>query len=113
MYDHLSEELGIPRNESKNIEGTRAEVLGYVIDTLKFELRLSPLKQATAIKEIDKALSGCSLTLIQCQKLAGRLAWCARVVRLERSYNQSLWEFISTFPKTDSHSHRRLTVELR
>ena len=74
MYDYLSEELGISRNESKNIEDTRAEVLDYVINTLKFKLRLSSLKQITAIKKINKALSNYSLTLIQCQKLAGRLA---------------------------------------
>lgn len=65
VYNQLSDELGIPRNESKNIEGTTAEVLGYIIDTLKSELRLSPLKQATTIEEINKALSGRSLTLVQ------------------------------------------------
>lgn len=113
VYDQLSDDLGIPQNESKNIEGTTAEVLGYVIDTLKSELRLSPLKQATAIKEIDKALSGRSLTLIQCHKLAGRLAWCARVIRLGRSYNRSSWEFISNFPKAGGYPRRRLTAELR
>jgi len=113
VYNQLSDELGIPRNESKNIEGTTAEVLGYIIDTLKFELRLSPLKQATTIKEIDKALSGRSLTLVQSQKLAGRLAWSARVIRLGRSYNRSIWEFISTFTKAGGYPRRRLTAELR
>jgi len=112
-YDQLSDELGIPQNESKNIEGTTAEVLGYIIDTLKLELRLSPRKQATAIEDIDKALRGRSLTLNQTQKLAGRLAWSSRVIRLGRSYNRSIWEFISTFTKTGGYPRRRLTAELR
>ena len=113
MYNQLSDKLGIPRNELKNIKGTIAEVLGYIIDTLKSKLRLSPSKQANTIKEINKALSGRSLTLVQSQKLAGRLAWSARVIRLRRLYNRSIWEFISTFTKAGGYPRQRLIAELR
>ena len=45
----VTDQLGVPRNNTKNIKGTEAEVLGYTINTIAMELRLSPVKQQKAI----------------------------------------------------------------
>ena len=44
VYLSVINQLGVPRNNTKNIEGTEAKVLGYTINTVAMELRLSPVK---------------------------------------------------------------------
>jgi len=98
IYDEITDILGVPRNNTKNVEGTTAEVLGIKVDTVKMEARLSAKKQTQAIEEIQLVLQHASMTLETAQKLAGRLSWCSRVITLSRSFTQPLWRFIASFP---------------
>jgi hypothetical protein len=114
VYLSVTDQLGVPRNDTKNIEGTEAEVLGYTINTVAMELRLSPVKQQKAIDQVTEALQKGWLSLQQAQQLAGRLAWCARVIRLGRSYSRSLWDFIIKWPtRLSRYTPRRLPLELK
>jgi ribonuclease HI len=114
-YISVTDSLGIPRNDSKDTAGTVIEVLGYTIDTIQMQTRLSPQKQSRAIEEVTTALQHGSLSFLQAQQLAGYLAWCAHVIRLSRSYSRSLWIFITTWPETlaNKHKPRRFSTELR
>jgi len=45
VYLSVTDQLGVPRNDTKNIKGTEAKVLGYTINTAVIEIKLSPVKQ--------------------------------------------------------------------
>ena len=40
----VTDQLGVPRNDTKNIKGTEAKVLGYTINTIVIELILLLVK---------------------------------------------------------------------
>jgi hypothetical protein len=99
---------------SKDAEGTEVIVLGYTVDTIAMEVRLSEEKQAKAIAQVETALHHGSLSLHQAQQLAGRLSWSAAVIRLGRSYSQSLWQFMTNWPnRVKRHMPRRFNAEVR
>jgi hypothetical protein len=45
VYLSVTNQLKVPQNNTKNIEGIKAEVLGYTINTIVIEIKLSPAKQ--------------------------------------------------------------------
>ena len=110
-YRSLTDVLGIPRNESKDCQGTVIEVLGIELDINLFEARLPSEKLRRAITSSSAALESGSLTLYEADTLAGFLSFCSQVVRLGRAFMSSLWEFISTFPPTQGK--RRIPFFLR
>jgi Reverse transcriptase (RNA-dependent DNA polymerase) len=113
-YIEVTDTLGVPRNDSKDAEGTEVIVLGYTIDTALMEIRLSEEKQAKALVQIDAALQHGSLSLHQAQQLSGRLSWSAVVIRLGRSYSRSLWTFMTNWPAhLKRHMPRRFSSEVR
>jgi hypothetical protein len=114
VYTGVTDDLGVPRNDKKDVEGTEVAVLGYTVDTGLMVIRLSEEKQARAIAQIDAALLHGSLSLYQAQQLAGRLAWSAVVIRLGRSYSRSLWTFITGWPAhLKRHMPRRIHAEVQ
>ena len=94
-YIHLTDALGIPRNDSKNRCSTVTEVLGIEIDTTRFIARLSKEKLNKALIKTFIALAEGSLTKRDAQKLVGYLSHCCKVVRLGRVFLSSAWEFLS------------------
>ena len=110
-YRSLTDVLGIPRNKSKDCQGTVIEVLGIELDSNLFEARLPPEKLHRAISSSSAALESGSLTLLEADTLAGFLSFCSQVVRLGRAFMSSLWEFISAFPPTQGR--RRIPFFLR
>ena len=44
VYLSVTDQLGVPRNDAKNIKGTEAEVLGYTINTIIMEIKLLLVK---------------------------------------------------------------------
>ncbi len=44
IYDKITNILSVPRNNTKNIEGTTAKVLGIKVNIVKIEARLSTKK---------------------------------------------------------------------
>jgi Reverse transcriptase (RNA-dependent DNA polymerase) len=106
-YVKVTDDLGIPRNDAKNHEGQVAELLGIEHDTTTFEARLSPAKLAKATLLTSQALTRRSLTLLETQSLAGFLSFCAKVVRLGRTFMQNIWDFLASFPTTATRACRR------
>ena len=90
--------LGISRNESKNYENTIIKILEIKIDSNLFEARLPAKKLRRALSFAAIALKTDILSLYEADTLAGFLSFYSRVVRLERAFMSSIWEFISAFP---------------
>jgi len=44
VYLSVTNQLGVPQNNTKNIKGTEAEVLGYTINTAAIEMKLLLVK---------------------------------------------------------------------
>jgi hypothetical protein len=106
-YIKVTDELGIPRNDAKDHEGQVAELLGIEHDTTTFEARLPPAKLAKAILLTSQALRRRSLTLLETQSLAGFLSFCAKVVRLGRTFLRNIWDFLASFPTSATRACRR------
>lgn len=101
MYTEVTDALGIQRNDKKDVEGTAAEVLGIVVDTLAMELRLSPTKLrktrrllASCFSLLDSTVSTSdpSIPLVDLQELTGFLNFCSKAVPLGRTFLRRLWQ---------------------
>ena len=44
VYLSVTDQLGVPWNNIKNIKGIEAKVLGYTINTIVMEIKLLPVK---------------------------------------------------------------------
>ena len=66
-YISVTNSLGTPRNGSKDTAGTVIEVLGYTIDTVQMQTRLSPQKKSRVIEKVTTALQYGSLSFLQAQ----------------------------------------------
>jgi len=44
VYLSVTNQLGVPQNNTKNIKGTEAKVLGYIINTTAIKIKLLPVK---------------------------------------------------------------------
>ena len=97
-YRSLTDFLGIPRKDSKDVCSTTATVLGVEVDTVKMEARLPPEKIAKVLKHTREALKKGTMNRHEAESLAGLLSFCARVVRLGRTFTQSLFSFIAKHP---------------
>jgi hypothetical protein len=106
-YIKITDDLGIPRNDAKDHEGQVAELLGIEHDTTTFEARLPPAKLAKAILLTSQALTRRSLTLLETQSLTGFLSFCAKVVRLGRTFLRNIWDFLASFPTSATRACRR------
>lgn len=90
-YNQVTDVLGIPRQESKDQEGTIIPVFGIEINSNTFIASLPPDKIAEAISVTKAALSQRSLTLKEAQSLNGHLSFCTKVVRLGWVFMRPLW----------------------
>jgi hypothetical protein len=72
--------------------------LGVEVDTVKMEARLPPEKIAKVHQHTREALTKGSMNRYEAELLAGLLSFCARVVRLGRTFTQSLFFFIAKHP---------------
>ena len=98
-YVQLTDLLGVPRNDSKDAQGTAVIVFGIEIDTSCFIARLSKEKLEKATRVIAKVLSQKSVSFIDMQSLVGFLSFCSQAVRLGRMFMRRLWDF-NHFPRT-------------
>ena len=85
-YIEVTDLLGIPRKDSKDICGTVLPVLGYEVDTSTFTLRVPDDKLVEARDAAAQSLSKTSLSLSEAQSLAGFLGFCAPAVQLGRVF---------------------------
>jgi hypothetical protein len=96
IYDAVIARLGFPPTATKDSCGSVSDVLGYRVDTNTLMISLPPAKQNDLIFELASFVKRSCASHKQCEKLAGSLAWAAKVVDLGRSYSRSLWDFIVT-----------------
>jgi hypothetical protein len=73
IYSAVTDDLGIPRNESKNACGCKVDVLGYTIDTQLFYISLPTRKQYDLIKMIETFVRNERVSRKRCENLAGSL----------------------------------------
>ena len=106
-YIHITNALGVPRNDTKDAAGTVVQILGVEVDSKRFEARLPKEKVDKAIQAASAALADNSISLRDAQSLAGFLSFCSRVVRLGKVMLRELWTFLSLYPPTSKPFTRR------
>lgn len=113
-YKLLTDCLGIPRQEAKDLTGTVIPVFGIEIDTNLFEARIPKDKLDKARKATGDTLAKESLTLHEAQSLTGFLSFCAQAVQLGWVFMRKLWDFVSSYPSGCSQFlKRRIPSEVR
>ena len=106
-YVWVTDLLGIPRNDSKDREGTQITVFGIEVNTSSFTARLPPEKLEKAIKAMAKVLAEQSVSFLDIQALIGFLSFCSKVVRLGRAFMRRLWDFVNQYPRAATKAKRR------
>jgi len=106
-YIEVTDLLGIPRKDSKDICETVLPVLGYEFDTNMLTLRVPDDKLVQARDAAAQAVSKASLNLSEAQSLAGFLGFCAPAVQLGSVFLRPLWSFTADVPRHSSKFLRR------
>ncbi len=89
-YIWLTDLLGLPRNNSKDCQGTLVTVFGIEVDTSSFTARLSQDKLEKAILVSSKVLSPKTGSYIDIQSLDEFLSFCSQAVTLGRVFMRRL-----------------------
>ncbi len=98
-YVWVTDLLGIPRNHSKDREGTQITVFGIEADKSSFTARLPPEKLEKAIKATAKVLAEQSVSFRDIQSLVSFLSFCSQAVQLGRVFMRRLWDFVNRYPR--------------
>ena len=96
-YIWLADLLGLPRNGSKDCQGTEVIVLGIKIDTSSFTSRLPADKLKKAIRAPLKVLSQKVVSSIDIHLLVRFLSFCSQAVRLGHVFMRRLSDFINHY----------------
>ena len=88
--------------------GQTIVVMGYILDTLLFEMRIPEEKLEVIRKLLINALYRRSLRLWDVQVLAGYLAWASPAIQLGWVFCKKIWEFQRKF--TPGRAHQYLTL---
>ncbi len=113
-YIWLTDVLGLPRNDSKDCQGTMATVFGIEVDTPSFTARLPRDKLKKAILALSKVLSQKTVSYIDIQSRVGFFSFCSQAVRLRRVFMRRLSDFINHYPRDGTRSTlRRIPVWVR
>lgn len=91
----VTDDLAVPRKDSKDEFGTTVPVFGIELDTLVMEARLPQTKMDKLRRLAAKPLLTGWTTLKEMESLAGLMSFCSRVVRLGRTFSQSSYDFIA------------------
>ena len=106
-YTWVTDLLGIPRNDSKDREGTKLTVFGIGVDTTNFTARLPNEKLEKAIRAMAKVLGEPSVSFLDMQSLVGFLSFFSQAVRLGRVFMRGLWDFAKQYPRSSTKVTRR------
>ncbi len=98
-YIQFTDLLGVPRNDSKDVQGTAVVVFGIEVDTSCFTARLPKKKLDKVTRATAKVLSQRSVSFIDMQSLVGFLSFCAQAFMLGCVFMRRLWDFINHFPR--------------
>lgn len=106
-YKTLTDILGIPRNDSKDGEGTKIELLGLLVDTVTFKASVPPEKMRKIQDQAMKLGGRKSVTKKEVEELTGLLSFCAPVVQLGWVFCRNFWTFLQQWPLHVSPTKRR------
>ncbi len=81
-YACLIDNLEIPQQEIKNLEGTLVPIFGIEVDTNLFTMHLTSDILYKVCKLSVSALNKKSITVLEAETLTGLLSFNAKVVRL-------------------------------
>jgi hypothetical protein len=95
LWVQTTDDLGIPRKDSKDELGTAVTVLGLEIDTIALEVRLPQDKVQRLQATVERLLHSRKASLHDIESLAGLQSFCARGIRLARTFTQSAYNFIT------------------
>jgi hypothetical protein len=112
-YIALTDLLGCPRNDAKDVRGTQVTVLGITVNTSTFEARLPPEKLRKARLLTAKALLMGYLSPHQAHSLAGFLIFCTSAVRLGRVFMPHIWNFTASLAPLPHFAQRRIPRSVR
>ncbi len=107
VYNWVTNLLGIPRNDSKDVERTQVIMFAIKIDTRKFTAKLPDKKLEKAVKANSKVLAEQSVTFLDIQSLVGFLSFCSQALRLETVFMQSFWDFVNEYHWAATKLNRR------
>lgn len=89
-YVWLTDLLGLPRNNSKDCQGTAVIVFRIKMNTASFTARLPADKLEKAVKATAKVLSQKAVSFIDIQSLVGFHSFYSQAVRLGRVFMRRL-----------------------
>jgi hypothetical protein len=96
----VTDDLAVPRKDSKDEFGTTVPVFGIELDTLAMEARLPQAKMDKLRRLAAKPLQTGWTTLKEMESLAGLMSFCSKVVRLGRTFCQSSYDFNANAART-------------
>lgn len=99
-YKWVTDLLRIPRNDSKDAEGTQVIVSRIKIDMKSFTAKLPDDKLVKAMKATGKILAEQSVSFLDIQSLVDFVFFYSKAVRLGRVFMQKLWDFTNEFSRT-------------
>ncbi|KXS94044.1 hypothetical protein AC578_3647 [Pseudocercospora eumusae] len=112
LWIQVTDELGMPRNDKKDVQGTTAEILGIKVDTIAMIAILSVEKTRRILHLLQSTLDGGHYNLECTDSLAGHLTWAAKVVDAGRGFTVGLYAFIAAF-RSNTAIPRRLPGEVK
>lgn len=104
----MCQELGVPIAQEKT-EGSSTSLvyLGYLLDTIEFQIRIPEEKIKNLLDLIQNTLSRKKLTLKELQSITGSLQFCAKAMPSARAFIRRMYGSMSTVKK--AHHRIRLT----
>ena len=109
-FSDICKELGVPIAQEKT-EGpsTSLVYLGYLLDTIKSQIKIPGEKILRLLELIDNALSHKKLTLKELQSLTGSLQFCAKAMSSARAFIFIRRMYASMLNVKKPHHRIRLT----
>lgn len=98
-YIWLTDLLRIPRNDSREREGTLVIVFGIEVDKPDFTARLPRDKLEKDMIATVQILKESSVSFIDIQSLIEFISFCSQAVRLGRVFIRRLCDLINNFPR--------------
>ena len=108
-FSDMCKELGVSIAQEKT-EGpsTSLVYLGYLLDTIKSQIKIPGEKILRLLELIDSALSHKKLTLKELQSLTGSLKFCAKAMPSARAFIRRMYASMSNVKKP----HHRICLTL-
>jgi hypothetical protein len=93
-FDDVLHQFGFVRAPEKDESGCIVSHLGFIIDSIKMEVRLSPNKLRRAQASVETLLQRKSVTQSSLEEILGFLSHCCQVIPLGRPFLRQLFSLL-------------------